>query len=164
MKNNCIKEAIGSDIASLTEIFWNNLKSQPQYISHGEIQMGVGADLNVPAKNGKEMWRKYITEKIASNDSNVFIFRGEDDSINGFTVVSIENDGADPFGVICDILVLPTARKRGIGDALLDAGMSWLKDNGIKDFYLESGKDNHPAHAFFEKRGFHQVSVIYRKG
>ena len=161
---NQIIRASEADIQILTDIFWDNLKSQPQYISHGEIQMGVGSALNTPAPNGRSMWEKYIREKISSDDSRVFICRdGADGDINGFTVISIEEDGADPFGVICDLLVLPFARHLGVGQALLDAGMNWLSSRGITDFYLESGKENHPAHAFFEKRGFEMVSHIYRK-
>lgn len=156
-----IKDAISADIDVLTEIFWDNLLLHPQYISHGEVQMGVATGLNTPACNGKEMWRKYISGKINSEDSHVFICRNYDSSILGFTVLSIEEDGADPFGVICDLLTLPQSRGKGIGGALLDAGREWFRGKGIKSLYLESGKDNHSAHAFFEKRGFRMLSHIY---
>jgi ribosomal protein S18 acetylase RimI-like enzyme len=162
--NNKIVTGDEADIQSLSDIFWNNLKSQPQYISHGEIQMGVAKAPNVTADDGLEMWEKYIKEKIVSDDSSVFVCKGDNDEIKGFTVVSIEEDGADPYGVICDILVLPTARHQGVGQALLDEGINWLSSRGVRDFYLESGKENHPAHKFFEKRGFEIVSHIYRKG
>ena len=31
---------------------------------------------------------------------------------------------------------------------------------GIKRAFLESGKENHDAHHFFERNGFHQVSIV----
>ncbi len=46
---------------------------------------------------------------------------------------------------------------------LLNAAIKWFKDRGIVSLYLESGKDNHSAHAFFEKRGFGMVSNIYSR-
>ena len=42
--------------------------------------------------------------------------------------------------------------------------IDWLRSCGVKDIYLESGKDNHAAHRFFEKRGFAHVSEIYKLG
>ena len=44
------------------------------------------------------------------------------------------------------------------------AAIDWLRSRGVKDIYLESGKDNHAAHRFFEKRGFAHVSEIYKLG
>ena len=70
--------------------------------------------------------------------------------------------GDAPFGMVCDVLVSPTCRGGGAGGALLKTAISWLRGRGIKDIYLESGKDNHAAHAFFEKRGFHHISEIFK--
>ena len=155
-----IRMANISDVNALTELFINNLKTHPEYISHGEMQMGVGLANGEVAPQGTEMWKKYIIEKIESDDSAVFVYE-EMNTITGFTVVEIDDDGGDPFGVICDLYVLPDNRTKGLGTLLFDKGISWLKDKGMKELYLESGKDNHSAHAFFEKRGFAMVSHIY---
>lgn len=40
--------------------------------------------------------------------------------------------------------------------------IDWLHSKGIRDIFLESGKDNHAAHCYFEKRGFVHVSEIYK--
>jgi ribosomal protein S18 acetylase RimI-like enzyme len=161
MKPN-IRTATSFDIDTLTELFWNNINVHTEYISHGEVQMGVGTSDGKPAADGKKMWKKYITSKIADKNSEVFIF-DENDKIIGFTVIAIEEDGAEPFGVICDLYVLPKSRRKGFGEVLFNSGIEWLKNKGITDYYLESGKDNHGAHKFFEKRDFRVMSHIYYK-
>lgn len=77
-------------------------------------------------------------------------------------MADIEEDGDLPFGMVCDVLVREECRGKGVGDALLQSAIGWLRSRGIKDIYLESGKNNHAAHRFFEKRGFTHVSEIYK--
>ena len=64
--------------------------------------------------------------------------------------------------MLCDLLVLPESRSHGIGAALMQRDFEWFRQKGINDLYLESGRDNHHAHAFFERRGFEHVSNIYK--
>ena len=86
----------------------------------------------------------------------------DEGEIVGFTVADIEEDGDAPFGMVCDVLVKEGCRSQGTGAALLQTAIDWLRSRGVKDIYLESGKDNHAAHRFFEKRGFAHVSEIYK--
>lgn len=158
----CIRKAQNSDSEQLTLIFWNNLKAHPEYISHGEIQMGVASNINTPAIDGEKKWEQYIIEKIADKNAEVFV--NEDNfKITGFAVVAIEEDGDMPFGVLCDLLVLPTERSNGLGNALMQTCIDWLTEKNVTEIYLESGKENHAAHLFFEKRGFEIVSHVYKR-
>lgn len=164
-----IIEAQEEDIRTLTDIFMHHIEESREYISHGEIQMGVGTAVREedgsvtvrPAKEGRRMWVRYITEKIASDDAAVYKAVSEDEII-GFCVADIEEDGADPFGMVCDVLVKPGIRKVGIGGRLLQTAIDWLRSKGISEIYLESGKNNHDAHRFFENRGFVKMSEIFR--
>lgn len=165
-----IREAEHLDIDDLTLYFIDNLRRHPEYISHGEIQMGVGVASydqsgifkGEPSPEAELMWRRYITEKVSSADAVVYIAEDGDKRWLGFTVVDIEEDGASPFGMICDLLVFPENRTAGVGTELLKHGMAWLRNRGVEDVYLESGKDNHAAHHYFEHRGFEHVSNIYK--
>ena len=80
----------------------------------------------------------------------------------GFCVADIEGDADACFGMVGDILVNPQCRGGGVGNTLLQTAIDWLHSKGIQNIFLESGKDNHPAHRFFEKRGFTHVSVMYK--
>ena len=64
--------------------------------------------------------------------------------------------------MVGDILVNPQCRGGGLGNTLLQTAIDWFRAKGIQDIFLESGKDNHSAHRFFEKRGFVHVSEIYK--
>lgn len=156
-----IRKAEISDIPILSEMFWSNISRHTEYISHGEIQMGVASDENRLAPDGQKKWERYIEEKIDSSEDNVLIYLSNRKP-SGFIVVSIESDGDRPFGVICDVVVNPQARGRGLGKNLLEEGIKWLRSRDITDIYLESGIHNHNAHAFFEKFGFKQISHIFK--
>ena len=159
-----------NDASELALIFFSHLAADPHYISHGEMQMGVGVGTftegvlqTAVAPDGKGKWMKYIETHIKDESfAEVWKAVGEDGRILGFCVADIEEDGDEPFGMICDVLVIPEARGTGAGGRLLSTAIGWLRSRGIKDIYLESGKDNHSAHSFFRKRGFHHISEIFK--
>lgn len=154
--------AQASDAPALADIFMGHLAAHPEYISHGEMQMGVAVGEAI-APDGREKWMKYIHEHIEdSSFAEVWKAVSDEGEIIGFTVADIEEDGDAPFGMVCDVLVKEGCRSQGTGAALLQTAIDWLRSRGVKDIYLESGKDNHAAHRFFEKRGFAHVSEIYK--
>lgn len=164
-----ITPATLSDSEALLDIFWNHITSHPEYISHGELQMGVGEEVTrpdgdvlcIPAKNGRQMWLKYINEHLSSAQAAVFKAVSGEKTV-GFCVADIEEDGAEPFGMVCDVLVVEEFRGLGLGKLLLAKAIEWLKSRNIRGIYLESGKDNASAHKFFERRGFRHISEIYK--
>ncbi|MBR4596565.1 MAG: GNAT family N-acetyltransferase [Bacteroidales bacterium] len=165
-----IETALLADAPSLADIFLGHISAHTEYISHGEIQMGVGEGavrdgvlVARPAPDARAKWMKYIHEHL-TDSSFAQVWKALDDSgaIIGFCVADIEDDGDAPFGMVCDVLVKESARGCGAGEALLKTAISWLRSRGVKDIYLESGKNNHAAHRFFEKRGFVHVSEIYK--
>lgn len=157
------------DKEAMADMFMSHIDVNREYISHGELQMGVGVMKAgpdgkmavMPAPDGKKMWLKYIAEKMSSEEAVVYKAVAGDEIV-GFCVADIEEDGADPFGMVCDVLVKPGVRGGGAGGRLLQEAIAWLKSKGISDIYLESGKDNHSAHEFFEKRGFVKMSEIFK--
>lgn len=159
-----------ADATALADFFIGHITAHPEYISHGEIQMGVGEGSIVdgalvahPAPDAREKWMKYITEHIVDESfAEVWKAVSDDGAFMGFCVADIEEDGDAPFGMVCDVLVKEEFRGAGAGEALLRTAIGWLRSRGVKDIYLESGKNNHAAHRFFEKRGFTHVSEIYK--
>lgn len=163
--------AQAADAQALANLFLSHIDAHREYISHGELQMGVGVGRIVnnlleaePAPDAREKWMKYIRLHIAEHDIAQVWKAVEGNEIVGMAVADIEEDGDVPFGMVCDILVKEDYRGHGAGGALLQTAIDWLRSKGVKDIYLESGKDNHAAHRFFEKRGFAHVSEIYKLG
>lgn len=164
-----IRQATLKDAPALADIFLSHITAHPEYISHGEIQMGVGESecrdgvwQTRPAPDAQEKWMRYIFRQIRSRAYAQVWTAREGEEILGFCVADIESDGDAPFGVVCDLLVTPAARGKGLGDKLLQTAIAWLKAKKVVGIYLESGKNNHGAHRFFEKRGFSHISEIYK--
>ena len=106
---------------------------------------------------------KYINGNI-SDEEGAAVYKAMDAEGNllGFCVTEIMEDGADPFGMICDLLVKEDCRCGGVGTALMENALAWLRSKGVTEVYLESGMHNHSAHEYFIRRGFRKVSEIYK--
>ena len=157
------------DEKTLCDLFFEHIEKHTEYISHGEIQMGVGEGhidegkfITSPAPQGRSFLMKYIHGNITDPEGAAVYKAVADGEVIGFCVAEIMEDGADPFGMICDVLVRESARAKGTGTALLEKAIGWLRSKGIKDIYLESGLENHAAHEYFMRRGFVKVSEIYK--
>lgn len=158
-----------ADAPVLADLFIGHIDAHPEYISHGEMQMGVGeGEIRAgvltarTAVDGREKWMKYIRKHIGETDVAAVWKAVEEDEIVGFAVADVEEDGDEPFGMVCDVLVKEGFRGQGAGAALLQTAVDWLRGRGVKGIYLESGINNHAAHRFFEKRGFAHISEIYK--
>lgn len=165
-----IKPATVSDKEALADLFYAHLSENVEYISHGEMQMGIGHLVF----NGKEyvpqldadtrhLWLTYIEEHMTAEGMAVYKAEDSTGTLLGFCVMETDSDGGAPFGVLCDILVNAAARGQGVGGRLFSAAEDWFKSRNLKDVYLESGKNNHNAHNFFIRRGFMKVSEVYYK-
>lgn len=166
-----IKPATVSDKEALADLFYAHLSENVEYISHGEMQMGIGHLVF----NGKEyvpqldadtrhLWLTYIEEHMTAEGMAVYKAEDSTGALLGFCVLETDSDGGAPFGVLCDILVNAEVRGQGVGSRLFSAAEDWFKSRNLKDVYLESGKNNHNAHNFFIRRGFMKVSEVYYKG
>ncbi|MHA1963836.1 MAG: ribosomal protein S18-alanine N-acetyltransferase [Candidatus Thorarchaeota archaeon] len=70
-------------------------------------------------------------------------------------------------GHIVSVAVLQTLRLRGIGTALIKAGMQGMVDYGASEFFLEVRKTNEEAIGVYEKLGYSVRRVLrgyYRDG
>lgn len=166
-----IKPATVSDKEALADLFYAHLSENVEYISHGEMQMGIGhlvfnGEEYVPQLDAdtRHLWLVYIEEHMTAEGMAVYKAEDSTGALLGFCVMETDSDGGAPFGVLCDILVNAEARGHGVGSRLFSAAEDWFKSRNLKDVYLESGKNNHNAHNFFIRRGFMKVSEVYYKG
>lgn len=165
-----ISTAVVQDIDVLCDIFLNHIIAHPEYISHGEMQMGVGqAELingeiaTSVAPEARVIWLKYIQMHFTDTENGVVYKAVSDDGeILGFCVADVFRDGESPFGMVSDLLVREGCRGGGVGSALLEKALEWLRSKEVAGIYLESGLKNHEAHEYFMRRGFCKVSEIYK--
>lgn len=56
--------------------------------------------------------------------------------------------------------VIETARRRGVGGALMDAAEDWAHAHGCRYVSLETAEDNHVAQAFYAKHGYKKMEKL----
>jgi hypothetical protein len=108
-----ILNASHDDASAMCDIFLAHISAHTEYISHGEIQMGVGTGyfkdgefITGVAPEARAAWMKYITGNLADEEgAAVYKAVDADGTILGFCVTEIMEDGADPFAMVCDVLV-----------------------------------------------------------
>jgi [ribosomal protein S18]-alanine N-acetyltransferase len=64
---------------------------------------------------------------------------------------------AGPEAEVADLAVTPSARRRGIGRALIDRLLSDLEREGVFAVFLEVRESNRAARALYESRAFHGI-------
>jgi ribosomal-protein-alanine N-acetyltransferase len=104
---------------------------------------------------------------------NAFFVAEHEGEVIGYIMCRIER-GISGFGRlpvkkghIVSVAVLNALRNKGIGKALIHAGMEGMMSYGATEFYLEVRKTNEEAIAVYEKLGYNVRRVLrgyYRDG
>ncbi len=137
------------------------IRSDPRYISHGEIQCGLSPD----GKRWHEDLGTRMREQLAgpSDDKTIIMgHRPNGELVAAAILLHVENNGIRHL-VIEDLSVDPSQRSHGVGAKM----MTFIEDHARREkmdwVFLESGRENHRAHAFFEQHGFNEVSHVFAK-
>ena len=88
---------------------------------------------------------------------------GEFVAPQGFILIQIMVDEAE----VLTFCVAQSARKRGVGRALLNAAIEFLQDEGVRQIFLEVNEGNLAARSLYETSGFSAVgrrSAYYSHG
>ena len=67
--------------------------------------------------------------------------------------------GRDDVALLWDIRVVPTARGRGVGGAILNAVEAWARTRGAHSLEVETQDINAPACRFYARHGFELFAV-----
>ena len=90
-------------------------------------------------------------------DCEILVYE-EDGDLPGMLIVRI--DHAPPImqeverAEITDLGVREDARRRGIGTALVDAAIAWVRASGVRRIEVQVAHANAQAQAFWRARGF----------
>ena len=156
-----IREFQQEDKEALCRFFARLIEGHKDYISHGELQMGIATDTGVLADDFREKWSRYLDYQLGKKDNRVLVCEQEG-ALVGFVLFGITDDGDAPFGVIFDLGVESACRGQHVGQQLMERALTFFREQGVRDCYLESGINNHSAHEFFEHHGFRAVSSVFR--
>ncbi|MGG0788957.1 GNAT family N-acetyltransferase [Peribacillus simplex] len=99
--------------------------------------------------------REFIRERLTNGESVVFMAYDEGNPI-GFVQLypSFSSVSMMRSWVLNDLFVKESARKKGFGEELLKAAITFARETGAKGVSLETSKDNVNAQKLYEKIGF----------
>jgi N-acetylglutamate synthase-like GNAT family acetyltransferase len=149
-----------NEIDRLAAFFARNVTRS--YISHSELQFGRAETPDKWIDDLVAQLRAEIAERIpyefGAPTRVAAAYKG--DELVGIAYLTFNSSVPIPFIVIEDIVVDADKRGGGIGQEMINWIFAQARKDGIKRAFLESGRDNHDAHHFFEENGFRQVSVV----
>ena len=107
-------------------------------------------------------YSRFLASQLDEEGAVVFVAERQR-TIVGYVYAAIEplswKDLRDECGFIHDLLVSETARGGGIGEALLDAAIEWLREQGMPRVVLGTAAQNERARRLFARRGFRPTMI-----
>ena len=111
--------------------------------------------------------REFVTDRLKKNESVIFLaVEKKDDSPLGigFTQLypSFSSTNMRRLWILNDLYVSANARKKGIGEALMERARQWAVETGAEGLTLETAVDNRTAQRLYEKLGYKKDEVYFR--
>jgi len=97
-------------------------------------------------------WREDEFEDLLEGEG-IYGFLAEDDEPLGVILCRVAIDEVE----ILTLGVTPTARRNGVAQALMTAGLGVARQRGAAQAFLEVAVDNVAAIALYERLGFHRA-------
>jgi GNAT superfamily N-acetyltransferase len=99
--------------------------------------------------------RVFIGERLAKQDS-IFYLAESDGVALGFTQLypAFASLSLAPSWILNDLYVDPSARGRGVGEALMDAARGLALSSGAAELMLQTARTNATAQRLYEKLGW----------
>ena len=108
-----------------------------------------------------------LAETLRDPDAAIFVCE-RDDALLGFCTVRV--DRAPPIQVevqraeITDLMVLASERRRGVGRALVDRALGWVKERGVERCEIRVASRNSEGQHFWRSIGFGDwMDVLQRR-
>jgi GNAT superfamily N-acetyltransferase len=148
------------DRAQVAAFLAQTLSEEPAYISHGEIQWGLSSD----GRHWARDLAARLSEDLAELDeSRSLLAACEEKRIVGAAVIAWSAGARISYGAIEDLAVAAAFRSQGLGAAMVAAIETEARRRGAAWLFLESGLDNHRAHAFFGRQDYKPLSKVFGK-
>jgi ribosomal-protein-alanine N-acetyltransferase len=97
-------------------------------------------------------WREDEFEDLLEGEG-IYGFLAEDDAPLGVILCRVAVDEVE----ILTVGVTPAARRHGVAQALITAGLAAARQRGATQAFLEVAVDNDPAIALYERLGFQRA-------
>lgn len=108
-------------------------------------------------ENGHLHFEKYIRELIKSNDAQVLVALDKEDVV-GYSISLLQFYPPvfkrEIYGLINDLAIKETHRRRGFGEQMLFKMFEWFKFHGVDRIELRVSVRNEIGYSFWKKHGF----------
>lgn len=106
--------------------------------------------------------RDYLWRRLSALDSVIFLAL-EGDRAQGFCQLypSFGSLNMSRIWILYDLYVVPKARRRGIGRALMERAREFGQASGASRLELATARDNRPAQSLYESLGYERDEDFY---
>ena len=121
-----------------------------------------------PGTNAEEGYAWFLGEQLKDEGNAVVLvaeepFDSAQGEVVGYVYAALEpiswKELRDACGFIHDVAVDEQARRHGIGAALVEAAMKWLKERGAPRVVLGTAEQNVAAQRLFSRLGFRRTMI-----
>jgi len=123
---------------------------------------GTSIDQNIEELHGviagKDWrWRKkrHVDVDVAVDKDGILVAEVDGEAVG---YISCRPDRESGIGWIANFAVLPAHQKRGLGRALMDAALDYLRQQGMEYVKIEALEQNEIAPRFYSKLGFQETA------
>ena len=110
-----------------------------------------------------EQSRTFIAERMAFNESAIFLVEDESGEALGFVQLypTFSSIDAHRTWLLSDLFTTPAARGRGVGRLLMNTARDFAVETGAKGLVLETATDNFTAQGLYESLGWVRDTGYY---
>ncbi|AWA40259.1 GNAT family N-acetyltransferase [Pseudomonas fluorescens] len=110
-----------------------------------------------------EQSRAFIAERMAGNESAIFLVEDESGEALGFVQLypTFSSIDAHRTWLLSDLFTTPAARGRGVGRLLMNTARDFAVETGAKGLVLETATDNFTAQGLYESLGWIRDTGYY---
>lgn len=110
-----------------------------------------------------EQSRAFITERMAGNESAIFLVEDKSGEALGFVQLypTFSSIDAHRTWLLSDLFTTPAARGRGVGRLLMNTARDFAVETGAKGMMLETATDNFTAQGLYESLGWVRDTGYY---
>ena len=115
------------------------------------------------AESDLEGAREFVYQRLLNDESVIFLAM-EGEAALGFVQLYpvFASIAMQRLWLLNDLLVEPSARRQGVGEALMKRAEQFARDTGSRGLFLRTATDNLPAQRLYERCDWVRDEQFYR--
>jgi ribosomal protein S18 acetylase RimI-like enzyme len=115
-----------------------------------------------PGPHPEQGYGRFLGSQLDQAAAAIFVAE-KDGAVVGYVYAGIEpiswKELRDECGYVHDLVVDDSQRGNGVGTALMDAALAWMRGRGLPRVVLGTAQPNQGAQHLFERLGFRRTMV-----